>query len=85
MRIAIIGGLALVLSASTASAQGKTQPVVLSKGVVKSMTANKTKSKTPLGATVGIGRKSSVVVKQSVQAAPTSVTALGPQKRRVKL
>lgn len=77
-RIAFIGAVALLFSASAASAQGKTQPVVLSKAVVKSMTSNKPKTKIPLGATIGIGKKPTVAVKQTSQAAPTSVREIAP-------
>lgn len=81
MRIALISGaIALVLSASAASAQGKAQPVGLSKAVVKSMTANKPKSKTALGAKAGIGRKSTVVTTKPDQAGPTSVREIGPAR-----
>lgn len=79
MRIALMSGaVALVLSASTASAQAKTQQVTLSKGVVKSMTANKTKSKIPLGARAGIVRKAGVEATKSAQAAPASVREISP-------
>ncbi len=82
MRIASISGaVALVLSASTASAQAKTQQIILSKGVVKSMTANKTKSKTPLGERAGIVRKPSVEAGKSAPAAPTSVRETIPARK----
>ena len=79
MRTAFIGAVVLLISATSAHSQGQPKKdVVLSRGVLKSMTANKPKTKTPLGAKVGIGRKSNVVVTTSVQVAPTSVTAIGP-------
>lgn len=77
MRIVFIGTLALVLAAPTAGAQGKAQQVVLSKAVVKSMTANKTKSKTPLGARAGIVRKAGVEATNPDHATPTSVREIG--------
>ena len=74
IRIAILGAATLVLSASSASAQGRPpQQVVLSRAVMKSMVANKPKSKTPLTARVGMVRQSSVVATKPGQAAPTSV------------
>ncbi|MDP9177012.1 MAG: hypothetical protein M3O61_04975 [Gemmatimonadota bacterium] len=83
IRIAFIGAAALVLSASSASAQGRPpQEVVLSKAVMKSMVANKPKSKTPLTARVGMVRQSRVVATKPGQAAPTSVRAISPTSKR---
>ncbi|MEO5580905.1 MAG: hypothetical protein ABIR58_09610, partial [Gemmatimonadaceae bacterium] len=62
IRIAFIGAATLVLSASSAKAQGRPpQQVVLSEAVMKSMVAHKPKSKTPLTARLGMVRRSSVV------------------------
>ncbi len=74
IRVAFIGAATLVLSASSAASQGRPpQQVVLSEAVMKSMVANKPKSKTPLTARVGMVRQSSVVATKPGQAAPTSV------------
>ena len=82
-RTVFIGVAALVLLAASANAQGKVlKPVVVSQVVLKAMIANKPKSKTPLGARVGIGRKSSVVDVKPVQAAPTSVRDISPISRK---
>ena len=75
IRIAFIGAAAaLILSPSSAGAQGQTQKqVVISKAVLKSMVANKPKSKTPLGARAGIVRRLTVAAAKSGKEAPTSV------------
>jgi len=74
IRIALIGTAMLVLSASTAASQGRPpQKVVLSEAVMKSMGANKPKSKTPLTARLGIVPRSNVVATKRGNAAPTSV------------
>jgi hypothetical protein len=74
IRTAFIGAVALVLSAASAGAQGQSQKqIVISKPVLKSMVANKPKSKTSLGAKIGmVKRKNANPVKQN-GAAPTSV------------
>jgi hypothetical protein len=78
-RIAFIGAATLVLSASSANAQGRPpQQVVLSEAVMKSMVANKPKSKTPLAARAGIVRRASVVATKPEKAAPTSVQEIKP-------
>jgi hypothetical protein len=83
IRIAFIGAATLVLSASSAASQGRPpQQVVLSEAVMKSMVANKPKSKTPLIARVGMVRPSSVVATKPGQAAPTSVREIGPTSKK---
>lgn len=65
---------ALFVSASGVSAQGQPQKqVVISKAVLKSMIANKPKSKKPLGARIGIVRRASAVPSRPDKAPPTSV------------
>ena len=79
MRIAFIGTAAFLLSPSAAAAQVRTpQQVVLSEGVLKSIVANKPKTKTPLTAKVGMVRRSSVAAAKSGPAAPTSVGQISP-------
>jgi len=74
IRIAFIGAATPVLSVSSDNAQGRpAQQVVLSQTVMKSMVANKPKSKTLLTTRVGMIRRSSVVATKSAKAAPTSV------------
>jgi hypothetical protein len=83
IRIAFIAAATLVLPASSANAQGRpAQPVVLSPAVMKSMIANKSKSKTPLTARVGMVRRSSVVATTPGQAAPTSVREIRPSTKK---
>jgi len=83
IRIAFIGAAALILSGSSAQAQKRPpQQVVLSKAVVNSMTASKSKSKAPLTARLGMVRKSSVVVTKSGQTAPTSVRQISPTAKK---
>lgn len=82
IRIAFIGAATLVLSASSAKAQGRPQQVVLSEAVMKSMVANKPKSKTPLTARLGMVRQSSVVATKPGQAAPTSVREISPTSKK---
>ena len=81
IRIAFIGAATLVLSAGSANAQGRPpQQVVLSEAVMKSIAANKPKSKTPFTARVGMVRRSSVAAKPD-PAAPTSVREISPKKK----
>jgi len=83
VRIAFIGAVTLVLSASSARAQGRpSQQVVLSEAVMKSMIANKPKSKTPLGSRLGMVRRSSVAAPAPRQAAPTSVREISPSTKK---
>jgi hypothetical protein len=83
IRIAFIAAATLVLSASSANAQGRPrQQVVLSEAVLKSMIANKPKSKTPLTARVGMVRRSSVVATKPGQAAPASVREITPRTKK---
>lgn len=78
-----MGVATLVLSASTASAQGRPpQRVVLSEAVMKSMVANKPKSKAPLTARLGMVRRSGAVAAKSVQSAPTSVRQTNPNSKK---
>lgn len=80
IRTAFIGAVALFLSGGPASAQGQPQKqVVISKAVMKSMVANKRKSKAPLGARAGIVKRKNVVASPPANAAPTSVHAV-PKK-----
>ena len=82
IRIAFIGAATLVLSASAAGAQGRPpQRVVHSEAVMKSMVANKPKSKTPLAARFGMVRKAGVVPTKVVQVAPTSVREIRPSNK----
>jgi hypothetical protein len=74
IRIAFIGAATLVLSASSVNAQGRPpKQVVISEAAMKSMVANKPKSKTPLTARMGMVRRSHIVAAKPGQAAPTSV------------
>ena len=85
IRIAFIAAAALVLSASSAQAQAQGRPrqqVVLSEAVLKSMVANKPKSKTALTARFGMVRKSGVVATKPGQAAPTSVSEIRPSTKK---
>ena len=83
IRTVFIGAAALVLSAASANAQGRPpKPVVLSEAVMKSMVANKPKSKTPLAARAGIVRRSSVVATKPGKAAPTSVREISPTSKK---
>ena len=78
IRIGFVGAIALFISASSASAQGQPQKqVIIPKTVLKTMIANKPKSKTQLGAKVGI-RRSTVVTAKPANAAPTSVRQISP-------
>ncbi|HUQ48375.1 MAG TPA: hypothetical protein VM053_09055 [Gemmatimonadaceae bacterium] len=77
IRTAFIGAFALVVSAGAANAQGKaTTQVVISKAVLKSMVANKKKSKAPLGARIGMVKRSSVVAAKPQNLPPTSVKGI---------
>ena len=83
IRIAFIGAASLVLSASSARAQGRPpQRVVLSEAVMKSMVANKPRSKTPLTDRLGMVRKSGGVTTKPSKAAPTSVGEIIPTSNR---
>ena len=82
IRIAFIGAATLVLSSSTVSAQRRPpQRVVLSEAVMKSMVANKPKSKAPLAARFGMVRWSAVVATKAGQVGPTSVREIVPSKK----
>lgn len=82
IRITLIGAAALVLSAVSASAQGRPpQQVTLSEAVVKSIGANKPKSKTPLTARVGMVRRASVAARKPGKEAPTSVREISSKKK----
>ena len=82
IRTAFIAAATLVFLASSASAQGKPpQQIVLSKAVMKSMIANKPKSKTPLTARLGMVQRSSAVATKPGQAAPTSVREVSPRSK----
>jgi hypothetical protein len=71
--------LAVVLGAAPARAQGK-QPkqIVFSPSVLKAMTAQKTKTKAPLSARLGMHRvpASNISTAQASRAAPTSVSQI---------
>ena len=83
IRIAFIGAATIVLSASSANAQARPpQRVILSEAVMKSMVANKPKSKTPLTARLGMVRKASGVTTKPAKAAPTSVGEIIPTSNR---
>jgi len=83
IRTVLVGAAAFVISAASVGAQGAPKKqVVVSPNVVKSMTANKPKSKTSLGSKVGIGRKPSVVAAKTGQAAPTSVREIKPISKK---
>lgn len=74
IRAAFIGVLALAFSAASASAQTKApKQVVISKAVMKSMVANKPKSKAQLGARLGMVQRKSVVPTKQANLPPTSV------------
>ena len=83
IRTAFIGAAAIVLWAASAGAQGKTaKPVVVTQAVLKSMDANKSKSKTPLGARIGIGKRPTAVATMQVPSAPTSVKEIKPISKK---
>ena len=83
IRAAFIGAATLVLSALSANAQGRPpRQVVLSEAIMKSMFANKPKSKTLLTARVGIVQRSGVVVAKPGHAAPTSVREISPSQKK---
>jgi hypothetical protein len=85
IRIVFIGATAFLLSSSTAASQVRPpQQIVLSEGVMKSIVANKPKTKTPLTAKVGMVRRSSVPAAKSGSAAPTSVGQIGPAPTKKK-
>lgn len=76
IQIALLTALALAFSAGSANAQGRApQPVVLSESVLKAMTAQKPKTKTPLAQRMQKVRRSSVssAAPKSGVFAPTSV------------
>ena len=82
-RIAFIGAAAFVLSATSAASQVRPQQqVVLPEGVLKSIAANKPKTKTPLTAKVGMVRRSSIAAPKSGPAAPTSVGQISPTSKK---
>jgi hypothetical protein len=71
--------LALVIAAAPARAQGKQpQQIVFSPSVLKAMTAQKSKSKSPLSARMGMHRtpSSNIIVARPTGAAPTSVSQI---------
>ncbi len=83
LKTAFLGAATLVLSASSATAQGRPpQRVVLSEAVLKSMVAHKPKSKTALSARLGMVRRSSVMATKPGQAAPTSVREISPTPKK---
>jgi len=83
IRYASIAAVSLVLSASSATAQGRPPGrVVLSEAVMKSMIANKPKSKTPLAARVGMVGRSSVAPAKPGHAAPTSVREVSSTSKK---
>jgi uncharacterized protein YcfL len=78
-RILALAALALVVVSSPARAQGRSpQQVVLSPSVLKSLAAQKQKSKTPLTARVGMRRASISAVSAAAPAhsAPATVRAI---------
>ena len=71
--------LVFVFGAGPARAQGKQpQPIVFSPSVLKAMAAQKTKSKTPLSARLGMHRvpASNISTAPASGAAPTSVSQI---------
>jgi hypothetical protein len=79
-RAALAAIAAFVLSTSAVHAQGKsTKPVVIPKAVLKSMIANKPKSKTPLGAKAGIVKRKGVLAVKP-QNAPQAAVREVPKK-----
>jgi hypothetical protein len=71
--------LAAVIVAAPAHAQGKQlQQIVFSPSVLKAMTAQKSKSKIPLSARMGMHRtpSSNIIVARPTAAAPTSVSQI---------
>lgn len=80
-RIAVAAAVILVVGTSPLSAQGTAPPkaVVISPSVIKSMTAQKPKSKKPLSSRVGMKRApapSVVAAHDTTAFAPTSVRAV---------
>lgn len=80
-RIAVIAAVVLAVGASPLSAQGTAPPkeVVISPSAIKSMTAQKPKSKKPLNSRVGMKRAPApavVAARDTVALAPTSVRAV---------
>ncbi len=83
IRIVFFSAATLVIfSGSSANAQGRRLPppqqVVISEAVMKAMVANKTRSKTPPAARLGIVRSSGVASSKPAKAAPTSVAEVRP-------
>jgi hypothetical protein len=71
--------LAVVIAAAPARAQGKQpQQIVFSPSVLKAMTAQKSKSKIPLSARMGMHRvpSSNISIEPAPRAAPTSVSQI---------
>ena len=85
IRIAFFVAATIVLSASSAHAQGRpTQQLVVSEAVMKSMIANKPKPKVkiPLTARLKMSRSSSGGEIKPSQAAPTSVREISPASKK---
>lgn len=83
IRLAFIGAATLALLSSAANAQVRpAQQVVVSEAVMKSIVANKPKSKTPLTARVGMVRRSRVAATKAGQEAPTSVREITPTNKK---
>ena len=79
IRFAFAGAAAFLVSSSTAAAQVRPpQQVVLSEAVMKSIVANKPRTKTPLTGKLGMVRRSTVIAAKSGPAAPTSVGQIIP-------
>jgi hypothetical protein len=79
IRFCAMISLAVVLGAAPARGQGRQpQQTVFSPAVLKAMTAQKTKSKTPLSARLGIQRvpSSNISTAPASHAGPTSVSQI---------
>jgi hypothetical protein len=71
------------IAATTANAQtpAAKKDVVISKTVLKSLSANKPKSKKQLGEKAGIVRRTSTLAVNAAESAPTSVHQIKPKSR----
>jgi hypothetical protein len=84
VRITVVAALVMAAVSSPLSAQGVTkQQVVVSPAVIKSITAQKPRSKTPMTARVGMKRAptpANAATRKTKPAAPTSVRSLPDPK-----
>jgi hypothetical protein len=83
IRFVVLGAIALAASGTQAAAQGRPpQQAVVPDSVMKSMTAKKPRTKTALGARVGMVRNAGPAAKPVAGAAPTSVKEIKPATKK---